>query len=57
MTSKGIEKLYHLKELAVEHLKAGRYQQSVTYFKDILDKFKTAIEDLTDADHMEKAIR
>ena len=36
MTSKSVEKLFTIKELAVEHLKAGRYGQASVYFKDLL---------------------
>ena len=39
MEGKAIEKLYHLKEQGVEHLKAGHFLHSSVYFKDVLDKF------------------
>jgi hypothetical protein len=57
MEGKAIEKLYHLKEQGVEHLKAGHFLHSSVYFKDVLDKFDAAIETIDNEDDMEKAIR
>jgi hypothetical protein len=37
--AKAITEMATLKEMAVQHLKAGRYQKSLVYFRDILDKF------------------
>ena len=37
--SKAQTQLATLKEIAVQHLKAGKYQKATVYYKDILDKF------------------
>ena len=45
-------RLYSLKDVGVEHLKAGRYQKAAVYFKDILDKFEKALPEAEDESEM-----